>query len=107
MKINEIATIGRIGTVGGAESPALSGSTLAPAAPKPVSAGSTTTANTAPVTAPTTTTANTAPAAGSSAGSAQPTAKPVTPQGVDALAQILKSAGLNSTQLGQIMQKAK
>ncbi len=106
MKINEIATIGRIGTVGGAASPALSGSTLAPAAPKPVSAGSTTTANTAPVTAPTTT-ANTAPAAGSSAGSAQPAAKPVTPQGVDALAQLLKSAGLNSTQLGQIMQKAK
>jgi hypothetical protein len=37
----------------------------------------------------------------------QPAAKPVTPQGVDALAQLLKSAGLNSTQLGQIMQKAK
>jgi hypothetical protein len=106
MKINEIATVGRIGTVGGATSPALSGSTLTPPAAKPVSAGSTTAANTAPVTAPTTT-ANAAPTTGSSAGSTQPAPKPISTQGVDALAQLLKSAGLNSAQLGQIMQKAK
>lgn len=102
MKISEIATIGKIGTVGGTAGAALSGSTLAPAAAKPMSAGSTT----APVVAPTTT-ANVAPTVGSSAGSTQPPAKPISAQGVDTLARLLKSAGLDSAQLGQIMQKAK
>ena len=107
MKINEIATIGRIGTVGGAANPALSGSTLAPATPKPVSAGVTAPAPITPAaTTANTAVANTAPV-GSSVGTTQSPAKPMTPQGVDALAQLLKSAGLNSSQLGQIMQKAK
>ena len=46
--------------------------------------------------------ANTAPA---SAGTV--TNKPVTQQGVDALGQMLKSAGLNPSQLNQVMSKAK
>jgi hypothetical protein len=46
--------------------------------------------------------ANTAPA---SAGTV--TNKPVTQQGVDALGQMLKSAGLNPAQLNQVMSKAK
>ena len=46
--------------------------------------------------------ANTAPA---SVGTV--TNKPVTPQGVDALGQMLKSAGLNPSQLNQVMSKAK
>jgi hypothetical protein len=47
-------------------------------------------------------TANAAPA---SQGAVQ--SKPVTPQGVDALAQIVKSAGLTPSQLGTVMSKAK
>jgi len=46
--------------------------------------------------------ANTAPAAASTV-----TNKPVTQQGVDALGQMLKSAGLNPSQLNQVMSKAK
>ena len=46
--------------------------------------------------------ANTAPAATGTV-----TNKPVTQQGVDAMAQMLKSAGLNPSQLNQVMSKAK
>jgi hypothetical protein len=46
--------------------------------------------------------ANTAPASNSTV-----TNKPVTQQGVDALGQMLKSAGLNPSQLNQVLSKAK
>jgi hypothetical protein len=46
--------------------------------------------------------ANTAPATTNTV-----TNKPVTQQGVDALGQMLKSAGLNPSQLNQVMSKAK
>ena len=57
--------------------------------------GAATTANTGNV-------ANTAPA---SAGTV--TNKPMSQQGVDALGQMLKSAGLNPSQLNQVISKAK
>jgi hypothetical protein len=52
--------------------------------------------------APTGNVANTAPAATSTV-----TNKPMSQQGVDALGQMLKSAGLNPSQLNQVISKAK
>jgi hypothetical protein len=54
------------------------------------------------------TAANTQPSIGSTTAP-QPTApaKPATPQTIDSLAQILKSAGLTPSQLSQITSKAK
>lgn len=46
--------------------------------------------------------ANTAPAAPGTV-----TNKPMSPQGIDALGQMLKSAGLNPSQLNQVISKAK
>lgn len=51
-------------------------------------------------------TANAAPA-GTTTSAGQPAAKPITPQGIDALAQMLKSAGLSTSQLSQVMSKAR
>lgn len=73
----------------------------APASPnKPV------TANTA--VAGTANVANTAPGSGTVTSTA-PTApvKPMPQQGVDALAQLIKSAGLSPSQLNQLVTKAK
>ena len=47
--------------------------------------------------------ANTAP---TSAGTVTST-KPITPQGIDSIASMLKNAGLNPSQLSQVMTKAK
>ena len=70
----------------------------APASPnKPV------TANTA--VAGTANVANTAPGTGTVSSTAPP--KPMPQQGVDALAQVIKSAGLTPSQLNQIVTKAK
>ena len=74
----------------------------APASPnKPITANTATagTANVANV-------GNTAPIGGT-VSSVGPKAAPVTQQGVDALAQVIKSAGLTPSQLNQIVTKAK
>ena len=73
----------------------------APASPnKPV------TANTA--VAGTANVANTAPGSGTVTSTAQTApVKPMPQQGVDALAQVIKSAGLSPSQLNQLVTKAK
>jgi len=52
-------------------------------------------------------TANADPTGTTTTSAGQPADKPISQQGVDALAQMLKSAGLSSTQLSQIFNKAK
>lgn len=86
MKLDEIAPIPPIGTI----------KTAIAANPKPAP----TTGNVA---------ANAAPQTGASVSSIGSTApiKPVSQQGVDALAQIIKNAGLSQTQISQLMSKAK
>lgn len=81
--------------------------TVQPVTAKPATGTSagTTAANVANVSPAGSTTTTSQPAPNSSGGA--PENKPLSSQSIDALAQVIKSAGLNPTQISQLLSKAK